>query len=87
MAALRSPPFFHSQLLLAILNFANGLLGKGFLVLGTGSFHLTNVIEGHTFNSALLLEDLLLLLFIGIGLLEFFMKPAPGRGPSESLGL
>ena len=61
--------FVGSKLLLTILDFTDGVLSKSLLFFGTGSFHLADVVKGHTLNGALLLEDLLLLLFVGIGLL------------------
>jgi hypothetical protein len=71
---------------LPLLDFADGLLGKRFLVLRAGSFDLFDILESDTLNGSLLSEEFLLLVLALIGLLEFLVESPPCSRPSEPLG-
>jgi hypothetical protein len=77
--------FLGSEGFLALLDFSDGLFGKGFLVLRSGSLELLDVLKGDSLNGSLLFEDSFLFVLALVGLFKFFMESSPGSGPSESL--
>ena len=70
---------------LALLDFSDGLISKGLLVLRASVFHFFNIVKSDTLDGSLFFKDFISLFLSVVGLFKLLVETSPGGGPSEAL--